>query len=370
MGSKRDYYEILGVSKGSDDATIKSAYKKLAVKHHPDKNPGDKNAEEKFKEAAEAYSVLSDSQKRAQYDRFGHAGLQGGMGGAQGFSNFEDIFSSFGDIFGGDLFGRSRGRAASGPPRGQDLQISLTVTLAEIAAGVTKKVKLKRYNKCETCSGQGGTGKQSCATCGGQGRVRQVQNSIFGQIVNVTTCPECSGMGSTIKNRCSDCSGTGRVMGETNLSIDVPAGVAESHYLTLRGDGHRGPNGGPSGDLLVAIKETADDYFERRGNDLYCQAEIPYTTLALGGETRVRTLDGEADLKIPAGTQSEKIMRLRGKGLPDVNGSQRGSQYVKIHVHTTENPGEREIELLRELEKIQETERPKSLFEKAKTFFT
>ena len=370
MSVKRDYYEILGIPKGADGDAIKSAYKKLAVKHHPDKNPGDKGAEEKFKEAAEAYSVLSDAQKRAQYDRFGHAGMQGGMGGAQGFSNFEDIFSSFGDIFGGDLFGRSRGRSAGGPPRGQDLQISLTISFAEIAEGVTKKVKLKRYNKCGTCSGQGGTGKQTCATCGGQGRVRQVQNSIFGQIMNVTTCPECSGLGSIIKHRCADCSGSGRMMEEATLSIDVPPGVAESHYLTLRGEGHRGANGGPSGDLLVAIKEAKDDYFERRDNDLYCQAEVSYATLVLGGEIRVRTLDGEADLKIPAGTQSEKMMRLRGKGLPDVNGSARGSQYVKIHVHTSGNPSAREIELLRELEKIEEKDRPKSLFEKAKTFFT
>jgi molecular chaperone DnaJ len=374
MAAKRDYYEILGINKDADLAAVKSSYKKLAVKYHPDKNPGDKEAEEKFKEAAEAYAVLSDTNKRAQYDRFGHAGLQGGMGGgAEGFSNFEDIFSAFGDIFGGDFFGRAgggRGRGRSGPPRGQDLQISLTVNLQEVASGVTKKVKLKRYNKCVTCTGQGGTGKQTCHVCGGAGQVRQVQNSFFGQIVNVTSCPECGGLGTLIKSKCATCSGSGRMLDEVTLSIDVPAGVEETNYLTLRGEGHAGPQGGPSGDLIVAIKEAKDDYFERRGTDLYCQVEVPYTTVALGGDIRVNTIEGEVDLKIPAATQSEKLMRLRGKGLPDLHGSQRGSQYVKIHVHTPDNLSARELELLRELEKIQEKERPKTIFQKAKTFFT
>jgi molecular chaperone DnaJ len=373
MAAKRDYYEVLGVTKDADLAAIKSAYKKLAVKLHPDKNPGDKEAEEKFKEAAEAYSVLSDSQKRAQYDRFGHAGMQGAGGGPEGFSNFEDIFSAFGDIFGGDFFGRAgggRGRGRSGPPRGQDLQIALTVNLNEIANGVTKKVKLRRYNKCSPCGGAGGTGKEPCRVCGGAGQVRQVQSSFFGQIVNVTACPECMGSGSLIKTKCTTCQGQGRTMEEVTLSIDVPAGVEESNYLTLRGEGHAGPNGGPSGDLIVAIKEARDEVFERRGSDLYCQVEVPYTTMALGGDIRVSTIEGEVDLKIPAGTQSEKLMRLRGKGLPDLNGHQRGSQYVKLHVHTPENLSTREIELLRELEKIQEKERPKTIFQKAKTFFT
>jgi molecular chaperone DnaJ len=372
--SKRDYYEVLGVTKDADVAAIKSAYKKLAIKYHPDKNPGDKAAEEKFKEAAEAYGILCDTEKRQRYDRFGHAGVQGGAGGGpEGFSNFEDIFSAFGDIFGGDFFGRQgggRGRGRGGPPRGQDLQISLTVTLQDVANGVTKKVKLRRYNKCSTCSGQGGTGKQTCNVCAGQGQVRQVQSSFFGQIVNVTTCPECGGMGTLIKTKCADCNGQGRKQDEATLSIDVPAGVEESNYLTLRGEGHAGPQGGPNGDLIVAIKEAEDDTFERRGTDLYMQVEVPYTTVALGGDIRVQTIEGEVDLKIPAGTQSEKLMRLRGKGLPDLNGGQRGSQYVKIHVHTPENLSAREIEILKDLEREQEKEHPKSFFQKAKTFFT
>jgi molecular chaperone DnaJ len=372
MAAKRDYYEILGIPKDADLAAIKSAYKKQAVKHHPDKNPGNKDAEEKFKEAAEAYGVLSDTQKRSQYDRFGHAGVQGGQGGPEGFSNFDDIFSAFGDIFGGDVFGRGgqRGRGRGGPPRGQDAQIALTITLPEIANGVTKKVKIKRYNKCGICAGQGGKDKQTCKVCAGAGQVRQVQNSFFGQIVNVTSCPECSGMGSTIKTKCSSCHGAGRIQEEVTLSIDVPAGVEESNYLTLRGEGHAGQSGGPSGDLIVAIKESEDDYFERRGVDLYCQVEVPYTAVALGGDIRVKTIDGEVDLKIPPGTQSEKLMRLRNKGLPDLQGHQRGSQYVKIHVHTPENLSAQEIELLKELEKVQEKDHPKSFFQKAKTFFT
>ena len=372
MAAKRDYYEVLGIAKDADLGAIKAAYKKLAVKHHPDKNPGDKDAEEKFKEAAEAYSVLCDQQKRAQYDRFGHAGLQGGGGGgAEGFSNFEDIFSAFGDIFGGDFFGRAqRGRGRGGPPRGQDAQISLTITLPEVANGVTKKVKIKRYNKCGTCAGQGGQDKATCNVCGGAGQVRQVQSSFFGQIVNVTTCPECQGLGQTIKTKCTVCKGAGRNQEEVTLSIDVPAGVEESNYLTLRGEGHAGPSGGPSGDLIVAIKESEDDFFERRGVDLYCQVEVPYTAVALGGDIRVRTIDGEVDLKIPPGTQSEKLMRLRNKGLPDLQGHQKGSQYVKLHVHTPDNLTAREIELLKELEKVQEKDHPKSFFQKAKTFFT
>ncbi len=372
MAAKRDYYEVLGVQKDADVAAIKSAYKKQAVKHHPDKNPDNKDAEEKFKEAAEAYSVLGDAQKRAQYDRFGHAGMQGGQGGAEGFSNFEDIFSAFGDVFGGgDIFGRNqRGRGRGGPPRGQDAQIALTITLPEISAGVTKKVKLKRFNKCAPCAGQGGKDKLGCQVCGGAGQVRQVQSSFFGQIVNVISCPECNGLGSTIKTKCPVCRGAGRNQEEVTLSIDVPAGVEESNYLTLRGEGHAGPSGGPSGDLIVAIKEAKDDYFERRGVDLYCQVEVPYTAVALGGDIRVRTIDGEVDLKIPAGTQSEKLMRLRNKGLPDLQGQHKGSQYVKIHVHTPENLSSEEIELLKELEKVQEKDHPKSFFQKARTFFT
>jgi molecular chaperone DnaJ len=359
MASKRDYYEVLGVSKDADASAIKSAYKKLAIKHHPDKNPGDKQAEEKFKEASEAYGVLSDAQKKAQYDRFGHAGLNGagGGGGAQGFSNFEDIFSAFGDIFGGggDAFGGMGGRRGrSGPPRGSDLQIQLTLTLNEIASGVTKKIQLKRYGKCKTCDGAGGTGKETCGTCKGQGQVRRVQNSFFGQVVNVGTCPDCGGQGQKIKTPCTACHGQGRVQEEVTIPIEIPAGVEEGQYLTMRGEGHRGQGGGAAGDLIVILHEAKDDRFERHGLDLHSEAPIPFTVAALGGTIRVPTLDGEVELKIPAGTPSEKLMRLRGKGMPELHGGVHGHLYVKIRVQVPEKLGKREEELLKELQGIWE----------------
>jgi len=359
MASKRDYYEILGVSKDASVDAIKSAYKKLAIKYHPDKNPGDKEAEEKFKEASEAYGVLSDSEKRAQYDRFGHAGMNGGggFGGAQGFSNFEDIFSAFGDIFGGGFGGMGGGRGSrgrSGPPRGADLQVQLTLTLNEIATGVTKKIQLKRQGRCKTCDGAGGTGKQACGTCGGQGQVRRVQNSFFGQVVNVTTCPDCAGQGQRIKSPCKDCHGQGRRQEEVTIPIEIPPGIEEGQYLTMRGEGHRGPNGGAAGDLIVILHEARDERFERRGLDLHAEAAMPYTTAALGGAIRVATLEGVVELKIPAGTQSGKLMRLRGKGLPELHGGARGDLYVKVDVSVPEKVSGREAELLKELRQIEE----------------
>ena len=371
--SKRDYYEVLGVDKSASDSQLKSAYKKLAIKYHPDKNPGNKEAEEKFKEAAEAYDVLSDPQKRAQYDQFGHAGMQG-MGGGAGFSSFDDIFSHFGDIF-GDFFGGGRGGGPryrqSGPPRGEDLQIKIPLTLVEIAKGVTKKVKLKRYVSCSTCSGQGGSGKQNCTTCGGVGQVRQTQNSLFGTMVNVTTCPACHGSGISFRSRCNDCYGEGRKKGEVTLAIDIPAGVSEGNYITMRGEGHKGMFGGASGDLIALIAEKPDENFERKGLDLISEISVSYSTVALGGEVRVSTIDGEVDLKIPPGHQSDKHLRLRGKGLPDLNSSRRGDQYVKVHVHTPSSITPRERELLEELETIhREKPEHESIFKKAKSFFS
>ncbi len=363
MATKRDYYEILGVPKDASADAIKSAYKKLAIKYHPDKNPGDKAAEEKFKEAAEAYGVLSDDAKKSQYDRFGHAGMNGGgggFGGGQGFSNFEDIFSAFGDIFGGGQgFGGMGGmgggrRGRSGPPRGADLQIQLTLSLAEIAKGVTKKIQLKRFAKCRTCEGAGGTGKETCGTCGGQGQVRRVQNSFFGQVVNVTACPDCGGQGTRIKTPCKDCQGQGRVREEVTIPVEIPAGVEEGQYLTLRGEGHRGPQGGASGDLIVHIHEARDERFERHGLDLHAAIRMPFTTAALGGAVRVATLDGQVELKIPAGTQSGKLMRLRGKGMPELHGGAHGDLYVKVEVAVPEKVSGREAELLKELQALQE----------------
>ena len=375
MATKRDYYEILGVSKDASVDAIKSAYKKLAIKYHPDKNPGNKEAEEKFKEASEAYGVLSDSEKRAQYDRFGHAGMNGGggFGGGQGFSNFEDIFSAFGDIFGGGggfggMGGGRRGR--SGPPRGADIQIQLTLTLKDIAAGVTKKVQLKRQGKCRTCDGAGGTGKQTCGTCGGQGQVRRVQNSFFGQVVNVTTCPDCNGQGTRIQSACPDCHGQGRVQEEVTLPIEIPAGVEEGQYLTLRGEGHRGQNGGAAGDLIVVLHEATDSRFERRGRDLYHSADISFTTAALGGEIRVPTIDRDIELKVPAGTQNDKLMRVKGKGLPELHGGVHGDLYVRVRVLVPQKLGKREEELLRELRELEQGAAGKGVGAgKSKSFF-
>ncbi len=369
MASKRDYYEVLGLAKNADDAAIKSAYKKLALKFHPDKNPGDKSAEEKFKEAAEAYDVLSTSEKRAQYDRFGHEGLRAsaGNGGGAGFSNFEDIFSAFGDIFGGD--GSRRGRRRGGPPAGEDMQVALPLTLNEIASGVTKKIKLRRFNPCKTCSALGGSGSQTCSTCGGQGQVRQVQSSLFGQMVNVTSCPRCEGMGTIVRDRCHDCQGTGRIRGEVTVSVDVPPGVSEGNYITIRGEGHAGPNGGEQGDVIVVLQEKSHDKFKREGIDLHASVEVPYTTLALGGEIRVSTLEEEVNLKIPAGTQSGEMLRLRDKGLPELNGRTKGSLYFKMHIHTPKSLSSREKELLKELEQIEQQERPRSFFENMKAMF-
>ena len=377
--SKRDYYEVLGVEKGADKNSIRKAYKKLAIKYHPDKNQGDAEAEEKFKEAAEAYEVLSDEQKRAQYDRFGHQASQmGGGAGARGFSSFEDIFSSFGDIFEDFGFsgggGRRRGGGRQGPPAGNDLQVKVPLNLKEISEGATKKIKIKRYQKCSPCNGAGGTGKQSCATCGGAGQVRQVQQSLFGQVVNVTTCPNCSGMGEVISNQCNKCNGEGRKREESTISVKIPAGVAEGNYLTLRGEGDTGPRGGRNGDIIVVITEKEDDFFERNGDDIYCTVDVPVTKLVLGGTLRVPTLSGEVELKLPAGTQSEKLFRIRDKGLPNVNSnSVKGSQYVRVHVHVPESLSSREKELYKELAEIQspaDSKRESSLFESFKNIFS
>ena len=276
MAKKRDYYEVLEVAKDAQLDEIKRAYKKMAIKFHPDKNPGDKAAEEKFKEAAEAYEVLSDQKKREQYDRFGHdaPGVQGG----QGFSNFEDIFSHFGDIFGdfgfggGARGGGGRPRGKQGPPRGSDLQLKLTLTLKEIAQGVNKKLKLKRQRPCERCGAKGGSGVKTCTTCGGMGQVRHISQSLFGQMVNVSTCPDCSGTGESVSNRCAHCAGEGRIRQEDTIEVKIPAGVADGNYIKLRGEGDTGPHGGAAGDLIVMISEKKDEFFTRNGTDLECAA--------------------------------------------------------------------------------------------------
>ena len=326
MASKRDYYEVLGVAKTATPEELRRAYKKLAIKYHPDKNPGDKEAEEKFKEAAEAYGVLSDEQKRAQYDRLGPDAFDQMGGGPQGFSGFEDIFSQFGDIFGNFGFsGGGRRARRSGPPRGQDLQIRLQLDLKEIATGATKTVKLKRWRKCAKCGGQGGTDVQDCPTCKGTGQVRRVTQSLFGQMVNVSVCPDCAGMGKKVKKPCEQCRGEGRVREESTISIKVPCGVSDGNYLTLRGEGDAGRMGGEPGDLIAVVTEKPNDFFQREGTDLHCMLHVPITKMVLGGKVKVPALDDELEISVAAGTKSGQVLKIREKGLPPLQqGSYRG----------------------------------------------
>lgn len=379
MAEKRDYYEVLGVAKSASADEIKHAYKNLAIKYHPDKNPGNKEAEEKFKEAAEAYEVLSDPKKRAQYDQFGHA-MPGGAGGTGGFggfsgSNFEDIFSQFGDIFGGGFggFGRSSKSSRQGPPRGQDLQIRIALSYKEILAGATKKVRLKRYAPCTECAGRGGSDVKTCPTCHGTGRIQRVTRSFF-QMVSESACPDCGGLGEVIGKPCSVCHGEGRNLEEETISIKIPVGISEGQYLTLRGEGHAGPRGGASGDLLVVITEKKDDFYTREGDDLHCSIDIPVYRLALGGTQRIPTLEGgEISIKIQAGTQPGSVFRLKEQGLPPLNGKSRGNLFVEVNAAIPTDLSSKEKDLYRqlaELRKDKDSAKENSLLEKVKGFFS
>ena len=357
----RDYYEILGVTKNASADEMKKAYRKLALQFHPDRNQGDKAAEDRFKEAAEAYEVLSDPAKKQRYDRFGHAGVRGNGaagGGGAGFHDINDIFGAFSDIFGsgGSIFddvfsaqgGRS-GRRRQGRP-GSDLRIKLPLTFEEIAEGVEKKIRVPKYIACETCDGKGAApGKNSyaqCNTCQGAGEVRHVSRSVFGQFVNVQACSTCRGEGRIIRNKCETCVGEGRVKSTETMDVNVPAGVLEGHYLTLRGAGNAGIRGGESGDLRVEIIEKAHEHFAREGLDLYHELYISFPDAALGTEIEVPTLKGRARLQIDPGVQSGKILRMRDKGIPDIESSRRGDQMVRIHVWTPRDLGSDEREIL------------------------
>ena len=355
---KRDYYEILGVNKSSSSDEIKKAYRKVAMQFHPDRNPGDKGAEDKFKEAAEAYEVLSDTDKKAQYDRYGHAGVTGnGRGFGGGGMNMEDIFSQFGDVFGDDLFGSffggGRGRTSrSKGVRGSNLRIKIKLTYEEIAKGVTKNIKVKKHVGCTTCNGSGAKDKgsvQNCTTCGGTGQVRRVTNTFIGQMQTVTTCPACNGEGTTITAKCNSCKGEGRVFGEEAMAIEIPAGVQEGMQLNLSSKGNAGERGGMPGDLIILIEEEPHKDLQRDGMNVAYDLHISFPDAVFGTQLEVPTIDGRAKIKIPPGTQSGKIFRLKGKGFPAVNSYQKGDQLIHVNVWTPQNISAEEKAMLEKL---------------------
>ena len=357
--AKRDFYEILGVSKNSSVEEIKKAYRKVAMQFHPDRNPGDKSSEEKFKEAAEAYEILSDEDKRAQYDRFGHNAFGPGRGGGQGM-NTEDIFSQFGDIFGDDMFGnffggggRSRGGSRSKGTRGNNLRIKIKVNFEEIAKGATKTVKVKKYVACGTCNGSGAKDKgsvQTCGTCGGNGQVRRVQNTFLGQMQTVTTCPACNGEGTTITNKCTSCKGEGRVYGEETVTLDIPAGVQDGMQLSMSGKGNIGERGGPAGDLIILIEEEANEFLHREGLNVAYDLYISFPDAVFGTQIEVPTIDGRAKIKVPPGTQSGKIFRLKGKGFPGINSYEKGDQLIHVNVWTPQHVSAEEKNTLEKMQ--------------------
>ncbi len=362
MATKRDYYEVLGVDRNADEKAIKSAYRKKAIQYHPDKNPGDKEAEEKFKEAAEAYDVLSNPDKRAKYDQFGHdMGPQGFPGGAGGFHaggfSMEDIFSQFGDIFGGAFgnmggFESAGGRTRRRQRRGTDLRIKIKMTLAEIATGVTKTLKIPTLVPDPNCHGTGakdGTAFHTCPTCNGSGTVIRQQQTMFGISQSAVECPQCHGEGKIITEKCTHCHGEGIVRKEETVSFSIPAGVQDGQTLTMRGKGNAAPHGGANGDLLIVIEEVKHPELIRDGNDIVYNLMLDLPTAALGGSVEVPTISGRARLKIPAGTQPGKVLRLRGKGLPSTDGYGTGDELVNVMVYIPENIGQQEKDAIESL---------------------
>lgn len=370
--AKKDYYEVLGVNRDASDEEIKKAYRKLAMKYHPDRNPDNPKAEEHFKEAKEAYEILSDGQKRAAYDQYGHQAFEaGGMGGSSPFGAGGAAGFDFADIF-GDIFGGGRGR--SNVHRGADLRYNLEISLEQAARGTETQIRVPTMAECDTCHGSGakpGTSPTSCTTCHGHGQVRLQQGFFSIQ----QTCPRCHGSGKTISSPCRDCHGAGRIKQHKTLSVKIPAGVDNDDRIRLSGEGEAGVNGGPSGDLYVAIHITPHPVFQRDHNDLHCEMPVSFATAALGGEIEIPTLDGSARIKIPTETQSGKIFRLRGKGIKGVRSPTHGDLHCHVVVETPVNLTERQKELLREFESINQTDnarhnpRAKSWMDKVKDFF-
>ena len=385
MSSKRDYYEILGVDRSAGDADIKTAYRKMAMKYHPDRNPGDATAEDKFKEATEAYEILRDSQKRQRYDQYGHAGLGqgggfsgGGFGGFDGFDLSDALrafMRDFGGGGGGSIFdeffgggGTSRGRRN----RGEDLRIRIKLTLEEVATGTTKKLKVKRLIGCNTCGSSGvaaGSSKKTCPQCKGHGQVRTLSRTFLGTVQQVTTCNMCRGNGEIIADPCPTCRGEGRVRGESEVSINIPAGVSSGNYMTVENMGNAAPSNGESGDLVAVFEEVEHEYFTRHGDNIICELPISFTTAALGGEVLVKTIDGEESLNIPAGTQPGKTLKIKGKGIPHLHHHGTGDQLIRIHVWIPTKLSGEDKKLLMKLDQSETIKAPKanrSFFEKLK----
>ncbi len=375
---KRDYYEVLGVDKNADDATIKKAYRQLAKKYHPDMNPGDKEAEVKFKEASEAYAVLSDPDKRRQYDQFGHAAFEGGAGGgAGGFGGFDFNGADMGDIFGdifGDLFGGGRGRRANnGPMQGANLRTQVRVTFEEAVFGCEKEIELTLKDECGSCHGTGakpGTSPVTCPKCGGKGQVVYTQQSMFGMVQNVRPCPDCNGTGKIIKEKCPDCYGTGYIASKKKISVSIPAGIDSGQSIRLRGKGEPGVNGGPRGDLLVEVIVARHPIFQRQDMNIYSTAPISFATAALGGTVRIKTVDGEVEYDVKAGTQTDTRVRLKGKGVPSLrNKSTRGDHYVTLVVQVPTDLSKDAKEALRTYDDIVNGKNPEKPGKGKKGFF-
>ncbi len=383
--AKKDYYEVLGVPRNASAEEIKKAYRKKAIEYHPDKNPGNKEAEEKFKEAAEAYEVLSNTEKKQRYDQFGHAGMGNGAGGfgsgAGGFGggmSMEDIFEHFGDIFGGHFgFGGGGQRRERRVHRGSNLRVKVKLTLEEIAKGTEKKIKLQKYVSCSECRGTGaksGSSYHACSTCKGSGYVTRVQSTFIGQMQTTTTCPACGGEGQLISEKCRNCQGDGIVKGEDVISINIPAGVGEGMQLSVGGKGNAGPRGGINGDLIVVIEEEPHPQLKREGNNLIYEHYLNFADAALGTSIEVPTIDGKARVKLDAGIQPGKILRLKGKGLPDINGYGKGDLLISVNVWTPKHLSPEEKKILEKLRESQNfrpdpDKKEKSFFERMKEYF-
>jgi len=377
LPEKRDYYEVLGVDRSTGDADLKKAYRKLAKQYHPDINPGNQEAESKFKEINEAYEVLSDPQKRQQYDKFGHAGMNGtGFEGFSGFGGFdfgvEDIFESF---FGGSAFGRGTRNQKAGPRRGSDMKYSLNISFNEAAFGVNKEIRINRMQVCSACNGSGakaGTSPQTCRHCNGTGQVRHVQATPFGQMVNMRTCDVCRGEGTIITNPCEDCHGSGRKQKSTTLNIDIPAGIDNGQTISLRGEGEPGVKGGSAGDLYVNIRVQPHPIFTRDGYNVVCEVPITFTQAALGVEMDIPTLEGTMKYSIPEGTQTGTVFRLRNKGIKHLRSNSRGDQFVKVNVEVPTKLNVKQREILRQFAEISgddSFEQRKNFFNKMKDLF-